>query len=340
MAERAGKSGLVHNAPCRGVGVKASDSGAQSVEARLLGGEDEGVGLLDRALDEPGREGARVVGRVAADDAAGVHDHGLTPADLAIGRATVWTGGVRPGRDNRLERNGLGALVVEELLDRPRDIPFGPPYEGLLNQPLEDPVGDLTRALDRSELDVVLDRTKPLDETPPRNGLDRATPQSLVTGVRDEIGFEPDGPRQPAGEIGKQRPLRLLELHAFDGARRLRVAEVAEQASAVLLDQERSVRAPEPEEVEDVRWVGDEQRLLEHLPQTLDARVHRAAPTCWTMNSSASRYPSAPLPSTRFAARSATTDVRRHSSRSLMFERCTSTMGASNSSRASRIAYE
>src|SRR5439155_17035099 len=125
-----------------------------------------------------------------------------------------------------------------------------------------------------------------------------------------EIGFEPDGPRQPAGEIGEQRPLRLLELHAFDGARSLRVAEVAEEASAVLLDQERSVRAPEPEEVEDVRWVGDDQRLLEHLPETLDAGVHRAAPTCWTMNSSASWYPSAPLPRMRFRSEEHTSELQ------------------------------
>ena len=213
----------------------------------------------DRAFDEPGREGPRVVGRVAADDAAGVHDHGVAAADLAIGGAAVWTRGVRAGRDDGLERDGVGTLVVEELLDRPGNVPLGAADEALLDEPLEDAVGDLTRALDRGELVVVLDCAEPLDEAATRNGLDGAAPERLVSRcIRDEIRLEADAPGQPVREIGEQRPLRLLELHAFDRARRLRVAEVGEEASAVLLDQERGVRAPESEEVEDVRRVGDE----------------------------------------------------------------------------------
>jgi hypothetical protein len=44
------------------------------------------------------------------------------------------------------------------------------------------------------------------------------------------------------------------------------------------------------------------------------------------------------LPITRFAAKSAISDTRRHSSRSSTFDRCTSTTGTVKSSTASRIA--
>src|SRR2546428_683288 len=60
--------------------------------------------------------------------------------------------------------------------------------------------------------------------------------------------------------------------------------------SCSIVHQEQSrIRALEPGEIEDVRRVRDEERLLERLLQSLDARIHGAAPTCWTMNSSASR---------------------------------------------------
>src|SRR5207247_6473582 len=116
----------------------------------------------------------------AADDATGIHDHGLAAAYLPIGGAAVWTRGVRPGRDDRLERDGIGTLGVEELLDRPRDLPLGPAHEGLVDEPLEYAVGDLARALDRRELVGILDRTEALDEAAPRNGLDRAVAERLV----------------------------------------------------------------------------------------------------------------------------------------------------------------
>ena len=53
---------------------------------------------------------------------------------------------------------------------------------------------------------------------------------------------------------------------------------------------------------------------------------------------SASPVALGPLPMIRFAARSEMTEKRRHSSRSSMFERCTSTTGTAKSSSASRIA--
>ena len=95
VTEHAGERGPVHDTPGGRVRIAAPDSCAQGVEARLLRGEHEGVGLLDRPFDEPGREGPGVVGRVAADNAAGIHDHCLAATDLAIGGTAVWARRVR-----------------------------------------------------------------------------------------------------------------------------------------------------------------------------------------------------------------------------------------------------
>ena len=114
----------------------------------------------------------------------------------------MWTRRVRPGRDDRLERNGLRAFVVEELLDRPGDLTLGAADERLFDEPLEHAVGDLAGPLDGGELVRVLDRTESLHETPPRHGLDRAATERFVAGVRDEVGLESDRPRQPVGKVG------------------------------------------------------------------------------------------------------------------------------------------
>src|SRR5205807_9304886 len=128
--------------------------------------------------------------------------------------------------------------------------------------------------------------------------------------------------------------LGLDELDALDCRRRLRVAEIRVERQALLADKESGVRADEAGQVADVDRVRDEERLLERAAQPLDPVVH-ARPA---RNSSASRYPSGPLPTMRWAARSEMTETRRQSSRSSTFERCTSTIGTSKSSSASRIA--
>src|SRR5262249_46237292 len=117
----------------------------------------------------------------------------------------------------------------------------------------------------------------------------------------------------------------------------LDVAEVGEDAQSVRLDEQRGVRAVQLGEGPDVDRVGDEQRRLDQGADTVETRPHRAL-TDEARNSRASRYPSGPFPITRFAAKSAIRDTRRHSSRSSTFERCTSTTGTAKSSTASRIA--
>src|SRR5207237_8109078 len=96
-------------------------------------------------------ERARVPRCVAADHAAGVDDHGLPASDLAIGRAPVRPGRVGPGRDDRLEGDVLRTLVVEQLLDRPRDVALGAADEAFVRQPLEDTVSDVARLLQRGQ---------------------------------------------------------------------------------------------------------------------------------------------------------------------------------------------
>jgi hypothetical protein len=92
---------------------------------------------------------------------------------------------------------------VKELLDRPGQVALGSADEALLDQALEDAVGDPACALDRPELVVVLDRAQPLDEAPAGNRLDRATAKGLVAGVRNEIGLEADSPREPVRKVGE-----------------------------------------------------------------------------------------------------------------------------------------
>ena len=216
-------------------------------------------------LDEPGREGARVVGHVTADDATRVHDDRLASADRPIGGAAVRTSRIRAGGDDRLEGNRVSALVVEELLDRPGDVALGSTDEGLRDQALEHPIRDLAGSPDRRELVVVLDCAQLLDEPTAGNRLDRAAAKRLVSGVGDEVGLEADRAGQPVGEILQERAFRLLELDTLDRPRCLRVAKVGEESRALALDEERGVRALEPDEIVDVRGVRDEQRLFQRL---------------------------------------------------------------------------
>src|SRR5439155_6824778 len=161
--------------------------------------------------------------------------------------------------------------------------PLAPADHALLDQPFEDAVRDLAGLLHGGQLALVLHRAQRLDEAAARDRLDRAGPQRLVAAVRDEIRLEADWTGQALGEILQQGALRLLELDPIDGASGLGVAEVAEQAHVLGLDEERCIRALEADEIEDVDRVGDEQRFLERLLQSPDSVVHCAAPTCSTM---------------------------------------------------------
>ncbi len=253
--------------------------------------------------------------------------------DLAAARMGVRRGAVRPPGDDCGEGRSVGPELVEELFQAPSKILLGPVHERFLRQPRECFARDRAGAADQLELSFVLDRPELLDQPSARNELDPAGHERLVRGVRDRVGLEGDPAGEPLGQVGEQGAFGDGELDPFDPARRLRIAEVAEEPHVAGLDEDGGVRALEPGQVADVRRRGDEEWLLEQVTKTVDSIGH-----LFTRNSSASRYPSGPFPTTRWATRSEITDCRRHSSRSSTLERWTSTTGASNSSTASRIA--
>ncbi len=327
------------------VGLRGAHPGPDPAQGRLLRLQADLVDLAQLRRQLAGREGARAVGRVAVDDGAPVDDDELPPPDEPVGRPPVRHRAGRPRADDRLERGGLAAVGVDELLEPPGELALGPPDPGLAAQCLERRVGRMGRAAQRVELLLVLDRPQPLDEPRARHQLEPAGGERLVARVAQVRRLEAVPAGEPLADVGQQRAGRLDELDALDGAGGVAVAEVGEEQHPLGLDDERRVRAAQPRQVAHVDEVRDDQRLeasrpgrgevREPLAQPLDARAHRCPST---RNSSASRYPSGPLPMIRLAARSATTEKRRHSSRSSTFDRCTSTSGTSSSSSASRIA--
>ena len=243
-------------------------------------------------------------------------------------------GAVRARRDDRLEGGRLCSELVEELVQAPRELALRASGEALLGKTRVCLARQRRGPTNGLELSVVLDRPQLLDETAARHELNAAARERLPAAVGQVLGLEADSAFQQLAERRVEGPLRLDELHSLDRAAELRVTEVAEEPYLVGLDHERRVRALEADEVADVDEIRDEQRLFQARLEALDAG-HAG---CSARNSKASRYPSGPLPTMRHAATSAITEWRRQSSRSSMFERCTSTTGASNSSSASRIA--
>src|SRR4051794_5044346 len=115
VAERALERRRVDHVARERIRLDTGDAGADAVESGLLRGEHDVVRLPHLAVDTAGGERARVVRGVTVDDAAGIDDDELAPADHAVARAAVW---LRPGRaraDDELERRLVRALVVEDL---------------------------------------------------------------------------------------------------------------------------------------------------------------------------------------------------------------------------------
>ena len=194
---------------------------------------------------------------------------------------------------------------MQERLEPPGELALGPADEpAFVGEPLEGDVRDVRRAPDRRELLIVLDDTELLDEPVPGDRLDSAGVQPRVALEAQRRGLEADRPREQLGERLEEIALGLDELGALDGAGALGVAVVGEELHALLVDEQRRVRARQPGEVANVCRVGDEKRLLELGAQLLDPVVHERSAS----QASASWYPSGPRPRIRCAARSATTE--------------------------------
>ena len=91
---------------------------------------------------------------------------------------------VRPGGDDAVERELVGAVRVQELAQPPRDLALAAPDPRLRGQRLEAAVGDAARALQLRDLLVVLDRAQLLDEAARRHELARALGERLPLRVR------------------------------------------------------------------------------------------------------------------------------------------------------------
>ena len=87
-------------------------------------------------------------------------------------------------------------------------------------------------------------------------------------------GLKRETTGQTASERFEKRTFGLDELDAHDRPCRLRVAEVREETDALLLHEQRGVRALESDEVLDALRVRHEQSLGKRLAQPIDACVH------------------------------------------------------------------
>ncbi len=124
------------------------------------------------------------------------------------------------------------------------------------------------------QLVLVLHDPELLDEPVRGDRLDpaRVEPRVALEGERGRL--EADRAREQLGQRLVEVALRLDELGALDRPAALGIAVVGEDPDALVVDQERRVRAREAREVAHVRRVGDEERLLELLAQLVDPGVH------------------------------------------------------------------
>jgi hypothetical protein len=181
---------------------------------------------------------------------------------------------VRPRSDERRERGTLRAQLVQELVEGVRDVALGPADERLPREALVRLVRDRRRPLDQLELVGSLHGPQSLDEARRRHELQAGAAQLLPARVRQVRRLERHLHAYVRDEASHERPLDLDELHAFDLAGSLRVAEVGEQQRTGVVHEQRRVRAHEAREVADVDRRRDEQRLLEQGAQAIDP-VHR-----------------------------------------------------------------
>jgi hypothetical protein len=178
----------------------------------------------------------------------------------------------------------VSAELVHELVEAERELALAAADERLLRDPLVRVDRDLGGGAHRLELALVLDRAQPLDLPVPRNELQPRSVQQLPVRVRQLRRFERDLPLDRTRDPAEQGALHFDELHTFDVPCGFRVPEVREQHRALLVDEQRDVRALEPRQIAHIDRRRDQERLGERAAQTIDA-----AQLCVTRNSSASR---------------------------------------------------
>ena len=125
---------------------------------------DGGVDLPLPVVGPAQHDGARAVGVVAVDARAEVGLHQVAGLQDAIGGAVVRDRGVRAGREDRLERDGLGAELEHPPLQVAGDLRLGASLERPGQQALQRVDGDLAGTAQGVDLAVVLDLAQALDD--------------------------------------------------------------------------------------------------------------------------------------------------------------------------------
>ena len=274
-----------------------------------------------------------------------VDEQRLVRLDPAVARMVVRPRGVRAARDDRRERTTSAPSSPERQLDPPGELGLGAPDDRLGGEALEEPVA-------RSAAAARIASSSPASLTARRRSTARSVGNELDP-ARGELRVRRDRSRprprsrpvraraRPGGRRGRSGARWSISTASTPAscAGRLDVAAVGEQQRAVCVDEQRGIRALEPAQVADVHPVRDEQRVdLERGERAPGARSSRALTTLPPARRAPPGSPPAPCPRLGGRRRPRSPECRRHSSRSAMLERCTSTTGTVNSSMASRIA--
>src|SRR6476620_3944152 len=321
-------AGLVDDLAGGGVGVLPFDPGADRLQGRGLGAADD---LVDRSAllaGVAGGEGAGAVRAVAVELGAHGEDDELAAADLALARLGVRQSAVGAGGDDRRER-GIAPELADPGFGGAGHVALAAAGKPLLQGPAQDLVSQLRGLLDRRQLPGVLDPPQILDLAAGGDQLGSIAEfllQFPQQADRHLVVFETDLPLEPLGDPLQPVPRPGLGLPARDlGGSALGVAEIGQAQAQPLTANTSSIRAGEPGQVADVGQLGDEEAVEPGLGQqrlaAVAAGLHQPAPSSRASSSSASRYPSGPLPATLASTKPSKTESRRQSSRASTSER-------------------
>ena len=276
---------------------------------------------------------------VAVDERAHVPDDQVAGLDLAVAGLGVRKRAVRAGGDDRRERR-LGAELAHPRIAPPAATSRSVrPARPSLEHRLVDLVGEPGGLGDRRQLALVLAAAQPLDEAArrrPARPLPDAPPRAS-RGWRRWSRRRRSRPCPPAGRAssGIRRLAAIAPLECVGDLARgaLDVAEVGDERPGLRADHGQRAGAGEAGQPADVRrsasgpespgrdQVADDQLVESLLGDPSSAR--RSARSALTPRaprlsiSSASRYPSAPLPETAPSTSPSNTERRRHSSRAV-----------------------
>jgi hypothetical protein len=132
VAECAAEAGFLDHTARSRVGLDAGEARPHGSERSELRLEADRVGLGEVRRRRAGGERPRAVGAVAVDDCAGVHHDQIAFGNQTIGWMGVRQRAVCAGAEPDVEREPFAAVLVQEDLETPCELPLAPAEEGLL----------------------------------------------------------------------------------------------------------------------------------------------------------------------------------------------------------------